>query len=179
MVTIVESIAGALERANVVALLDDSIGDRTQARRALGVVVGPVVGAVAHHANDSAGCSALWSIVAEDVGGLMSSPERDDQLARLVFGSARATLERRLVHQTGLDEQSVSSLLSTTLTAYLDHLRRQVVLEKLDLDGLRRAVTTDRAEAAGQAQLTSLYTAIAPPVEEFPWAIRLLTRSAT
>lgn len=167
MRAVVEQVAGALERANVGRMFPhfEDMSDVPLRRRSIDAAVGAVVGSVAHQMGDADGARAVWSLIAGDDGWLLDSRHEGHtrEVASLFFGSSRSVIERRLVHHTGLDHITTATFLSTVLAVYLEHLRRTVVVHRLDVAGLRSLVTDHRDEVARSVPLTELFTNVARP----------------
>jgi hypothetical protein len=175
--TVVDSIAGILERSEVLRTLcpDEDVSDRRTLRRTVDSTIGVVMGTVACHMEEALGARVVWDVVAGDDGWLL---DRDDDVSWLLpsafFGSTRTVLERRLVHHTGLDQRCVAAFMGIVLAVYLDHLRRRVVRERLDVQRFRRAVLDEHQEAGRLVPLVDLFDALDRPHGEFHEAIRRL-----
>lgn len=175
--TVVESIAGILERSEALRTLcpGEDLSDRRSMRRSVDATIGAVMGTVAFHVEEAIGARMVWDVVVGDDGWLLDGTgERDWQLPSVFFGSARTVLERRLVHHTGLDQRCVAAFMSKVLAVYLDHLRRRVVHERLDVQRFRRAVLDEHEQVGRLVPLLDFFDALDRPAGEFHEAIRRL-----
>jgi hypothetical protein len=173
--TVVDSIAGILERSEVLRTLcpDEDVSDHRTLRRTVDATIGVVMGTVACHMEEALGARVVWEVVAGDDGWLLdNSDDVNWLLPSMFFGSTRTLLERRLVHHTGLDQRCVAAFMAKVLAVYLDHLRRRVVQERLDVQRFRRAVLDEHEEAGRHVPLVDLFDALDRPAGEFHEAIR-------
>ncbi len=181
MGTVVDSIAGILERSEVLRSLcpDEDLGDHRDIRRTIDATIGVVIGTVACHMEEALGGRAVWDVLVGDHGWVFDQTDNVGwQLPAAFFGSTRTLLERRLVHHTGLDQRCVAAFMSKVLAVYLDHLRRRVVQERLDAQRFRRAVLDEHLEAGRLVPLVDLFDALDRPTGEFHDAVRRLRSEA-
>lgn len=179
--TVVESIAGILERSEALRVLcpEEDLSDHRTMRRSVDATIGVVMGTVACHMEEAFGARMVWDVVVGDDGWLLDGTgDMDWQLPSVFFGSARKSLERRLVHHTGLEHRCVAAFMSKVLAVYLDHLRRRVVQERLDVQRFRRAVLDEHEQAVRLVPLVDFFDTLDRPAGEFHEALRRLRLDA-
>lgn len=172
-----ESIAGILERSEALRTLcpEEDLSEHRTIRRSVDATLGVVMGTVACHVEEALAARMVWDVVVGDDGWLLDGTgDTGWQLPSVFFGSARTVLEGRLVHHTGLDHRCVAAFMSKVLAVYLDHLRRRVVHERLDVQRFRRAVLDEHEQAGHLIPLVDFFDALDRPAGEFHEAIRRL-----
>lgn len=164
MSSLVEMLAGQLG-GEAIKQISKHLGtaeDKT--RNAMPEVVGLLVGALAGNAQRPGGAEALSSALSkdhdgtilDDLGGFLDNFKQGpgDGILRHVLGAKRATVERKLSGDTGLDTSAIANMLTMVAPIVLGALgktQRQSGLNAQSLAGLLQTERTRALSAAPQS----------------------------